>query len=105
MVVAAELQLVKSLLLELFAAMQLSPTLFSDNLGVTYLSVNPVFHYRMKHFTIDYHFVRNLVQLSELHVVHVSTSDQLDDALTKPLSRSHLFPLYNKICVIFNTPS
>ena len=66
--------------------MQLPPTLFSDNLGATYLSANPVFHSRMKHLAIDYHFVRDLVQSSDLRVVHLSTCDQLIDALTKPLS-------------------
>ena len=59
----------------------------------------------MKHFTIDYHFVRDLVQSSDLRVVHVSAGDQLVDALSKSLSRPHLFSLYNKIGVIFGTPS
>ena len=85
--------------------MQLSPTLFLDNLGATYLSANSIFHFRMKHFVIDYHFVRDLVQSFELHVVYVSVGDQLDDALTKFLSRSPLFYLCNKIDVIFGTPS
>ena len=104
-VAAAELKLVKSLLSKLLTPMQLLPTLFSDNLGATYLSTNLVVPSRMKHLAIDYHFVRDLVQSSELRVVHVSTCDQLADALTKPLSRSHLFSLCNKICVITRTPS
>lgn len=33
------------------------PTIYSDNLGATYLCANPVFHSRMKHISIDYHFV------------------------------------------------
>ena len=73
--VAVELQWVKSLLSELLAPMQLLPTLFSDNLGVTYLFANPVFQSRMKHLAIDYHFIRDLVQWSELGVVHVSVGD------------------------------
>ena len=60
-VVAAELQWVKSLLSELLIPVRLTPTLFSDNIGATYLSANPVFHSRMKHLAIDYHFVRDLV--------------------------------------------
>ena len=86
MAAAAKLQWVKSLLSELLALVRLPPTLFSDNLGATYLSANPVFHSRMKHLVIDYYFVHDLVQLSELHVVHVSLSDQLVDALIKSLS-------------------
>ena len=79
--------------------------MFSDNLGATYISANLVFHSRMKHLMIDYHFVRDLVQLSELRVVHVSTGDQFDDALTKSISWSRLFYLCNKIGVISGTPS
>ena len=100
MVVAAELQWVKSLLSELLSS---PPTLFPDNLGATFLSANPVFHSRMKHFAADYHFVHDLVQSSELPVVHVSVDDQLADALTKSLSRPRLFSLCNKISVISST--
>ena len=85
--------------------MQLLPTLFSDNLGATYLFANPIFHSRMKYLAIDYHFVHDLVQSSELQVVHVSVVDQHVDALTKSLSRFHLFYLCNKIGVISSTPS
>ena len=46
----------------------------------------------MKHFAIDYYFVGDLVQSSELHVVHVSVGDQLVDALIKSLSWPCLFP-------------
>ena len=101
---AAELQLVKLLLSELFSPMQLLPTLFSDNLCAINLSANYVFHSRMKHLAIDYHFIRDVVQLSELRVVYVSIGDQLADALTKPLSQSHLFSLCNNIDVIFVPP-
>ena len=65
----------KSLLSKLLSIVRLPPTLFLDNVGSTYLSTNPVFHSRMKHFAIDYHFVRDLVQLSELCVIHFSFGD------------------------------
>ena len=95
----------KSLLSELLALVQLSLTLFFDNLGATYLSTNLIFHPHMKHLAIYYYFVSDLVQSFELHVVHVFASDQLADALTKPLSRSRHFYLCNKIGVISDTPS
>ena len=79
---AIELQWVKYLLSKL-APVQLAPTLFSDNLVATYLSGNPFLHSRMKYLAIDYH---DMVQPSALRVVHVSTGDQLANALTKPLS-------------------
>ena len=79
--------------------------MFSDNLSVTYLSANPVFHYCMKHFAIDYHFVRDLVQSSKLHVAHVATGGHFPDALTKSFSRPRLISLCNKIGFVSSTPS
>ena len=98
----AELQWVKSLLLELLVPVQLLLTLFSDNLGATYLSTNIVFYSCMKYLAIGYHFVHDPVPSSEMRIVHVSTSNQLTNALIKPLFRSCLFYLYNKICVIYD---
>lgn len=83
---SAELTWIRSLLSELCIQVQHVPTIYCDNLSATYLSINPVMHSRMKHIAIDVHFVRDLVQLGILRVQHVSTTDQLVDCLTKPLS-------------------
>ena len=95
----------KSLLAELQIPVSYTPALYSDNLGATYLCANPVFHSRMKHVAIDYHFVRDLVQSSALRVVHVSSGDQLADALTKSLSRPRLLDLCDKIGVTASKPT
>ena len=79
--------------------------MFSYNLGATYLSTNLIFHSCMKHLVIDYHFVRDLVQSSKLHVAHVSSGDQLVDALTKSLFWPRLISLCNKISIVSSTPS
>lgn len=64
----------------------LGPTvLWCDNIGATYLTTNPVFHARMKHVEIDYHFVREMVRHNHLHVRFLSLKDQIADAFTKPL--------------------
>jgi histone deacetylase 1/2 len=57
----AELIWVQSLLKELGVSQPCPPVLWCDNIGVTYLSSNPVFHARMKHIEVDYHFVRERV--------------------------------------------
>ena len=46
---------------------------------------NPFFHCRMKHVVIDYHFIQDRVPHGVLRVAHVSSEDQLEDVLTKPL--------------------
>ena len=74
-VAATELQWVESLFSELLVLVQSPPTLFSDNLGATYLFANPVFFSRMKCLAIDHHFVRDLVQSFDLRVVHLSACD------------------------------
>ena len=53
----------------------------------------------MKHIAIDYHFVRDKVSKGLLQVSHVSTKDQLADALTKSLSRQRFSLLRSKIGV------
>ena len=83
---AAELSWVCSLLTELGVTLSTKPVVYCDNVGATYLSANPVFHSKMKHLALDFHFVRNNVQSGALRVTHVSTKDQLADALTKPVA-------------------
>ena len=64
-----------------------------------------MFYSRMKHLALDFHFVRDNVQTGALRVSHVSTKDQLADALTKPLSRSRFNELMDKIGVRKLPPS
>ncbi|KAG7534176.1 Integrase catalytic core [Arabidopsis thaliana x Arabidopsis arenosa] len=102
---ASELRWVCSLLTELGVTLPAVPVIYCDNVGATYLCANPVFHSRMKHLALDYHFVRDNVQAGALRVAHVSTHDQLADALTKALPRPRFTDLFNKIGVTLVPPS
>lgn len=82
---AAEVKWVYSLMFEIGVQSTATPVLYCDNIGATYLSVNPVFHSRMKNIALDYHFVWEQVQAKTLHVSYISSADQLANALTKPL--------------------
>ena len=75
------------------------PTLYCDNIGATYSCANPVYHSRMKHVALDYHFVREKVTDGSLIVHYINFFDQLADALTKPLSRGPFQRLRSKIGV------
>lgn len=69
------------MLRELHVTNLVTPTIYSDNVGATYVCHNPVFHNRMKHISVDFHFVRDQVQKDQVQkkqvhiVVHVA--DQL----------------------------
>lgn len=102
---ASELRWVCPLLTELGITLPASPVIYCDNVGATYLCANPVFHSRIKYLALDYHFIRDNVQSGALRVIHVSTKDQLADALTKPLPRLRFLELYNKIGVTQAPPS
>jgi len=43
-------------------------TIWCDNLGVTYLSANLIFHARTKHAEVYYHFVRDRVAKKEIQI-------------------------------------
>lgn len=60
---ASELDWICNVLSELGITLSSPPLVFCDNVGATFLCANSVIHSRMKHITIDYHFVRNQVQL------------------------------------------
>ena len=81
----AELIWIQFLLRELKIPQKQPPVLWCDNIGATYLSLNPVFHARTKHIEVDYHFVRERVAQKLLLIKFISSKDQLADIFTKPL--------------------
>jgi hypothetical protein len=95
---------VRTLLQEIAVYLPQVPIIYCDNLGATYLSAKPVFHSRMKHLEIDYHFVRTMVQRGQLRVSHVSSKDQLADILTKAVSRYDFERMRGKIGVSDRPP-
>ena len=54
----SEIMWLQNLLKELHVPLSKQPLLFCDNVGATYLCSNPVLHSRMKHISLDFHFVR-----------------------------------------------
>ena len=65
-------------------------------LGATYLSDNPLFHARIKHIEIDFHFVLGKVAARQLRVCVISSQDQTADLLTKALPKQRFILLRSK---------
>jgi hypothetical protein len=86
----AEVLWVQKLLTELKVPHPPQARLWCDNLGATYLSVNPIFHARTKHIEIDFHFVRERVAQKLLEIRFINSEDQVADGFTKPLSVTKL---------------
>jgi len=74
-------------------------TIWCDNLGATYLSVNPIFYARTKHVEVDYHFVCDKVAKKGIQIRFIPSKDQLVDVLTKPLASSVFASLRSKLHV------
>jgi hypothetical protein len=110
--VTAELMWVQSLLRELKVPHPPTAKIWCDNIGATYSAANPMFHGRMKHVEIDFHFVREkvarklldakLISTDDLHFVRervtrklldvklISTDDQVADGFTKSQTEKKL---------------
>lgn len=96
---ASEVLWINQLLQELSIRASSPPIIYCDNTGAQYLSSNPVFHSRMKHISLDYHFVRERVADGTFSVRHVHTKDQWADILTKPLPKQSYTLIRNKLGV------
>jgi hypothetical protein len=95
----SEVTWLQTVLRELGVFQAQAPTLWCDNLGATFLTANPMFHARMKHIEIDFHFVREKVAAGTLKVQFISSRDQLADIFTKALNRDAFDRLKYGLCL------
>ena len=72
---AADVAWLRLLLKDLGVALPIQPTIFCDNMSAIALSANPVYHSRIKHLDMDYHFVRERVHNGDLLVDYLPTDD------------------------------
>ena len=82
---ASEIVWVEGLLQDLYVPVKLPIFMYCDNQAAQHIAQNPVFHERTKHLKRDCHYVREQVEAGFLQTVHVNSSSQLFDLLTKPL--------------------
>jgi len=58
-----------------------------DNSGTISLSQNTAINERSKHIDVQFHYIRESLELGKVKVWHCRTDEQIADSLTKPLDR------------------
>jgi hypothetical protein len=84
---SSEAMWLRNLLVGLFDIELEVNCIWRDNQSCVRLSQNPIFHDKSTHIKIRYHYNRYMVQKGEMKLHCVSIDDQIEDVLTKPLSR------------------
>jgi len=64
------------------------------------LSENPMFHDRLKHIEIKYHYIKDMVQRGVVRLQYMITEEQVANVLTKPLSRMKIENLRDNLGVV-----
>ena len=77
----------KQLCQEIFMMFDKSILIFSDNTGAVALSENPVFHRRLKHIDIRWHFIRDLIRSGSICSLHIPGVQNGTDFLTKAVNQ------------------
>ena len=88
-----ELQWLQFLLQDLMIFLPQPASVYCDSKSAIYLAHNPAFHERSKHIELDCHVVREKINSKLIHLLPISTKDQLADAFTKPLH----YPIFSSI--------
>lgn len=90
----------RRLLEELGVSNKKTMKMFCDNQSAISIARNPVHHDRTKHVEIDRHFIKEKIEGGIIELLHVPTSLQTADILTKALPRSNFDNLCSKLGLI-----
>ena len=69
----------KKLLFDLFSGKIDSTIIHCDNQIYIKIPKNPVFHYRLKHIEMKYHFIRDLVQRGAMKLQYICMDEKIVD--------------------------
>jgi hypothetical protein len=95
----AECCWIRQLLQELHVSLTSATVVYCDNVSAVYMTANPVHHRRTRHIEIDIHFVREKVALGQVRVLHVPSSHQFADIMTKGLPVQLFTEFRSSLCV------
>uniref|UniRef100_A0A2N9IJ59 Uncharacterized protein n=1 Tax=Fagus sylvatica TaxID=28930 RepID=A0A2N9IJ59_FAGSY len=100
----SELLWLRWLLADMGAPQTTNTPIHCDNRSAIHIAHNDVFHERTKHIEIDCHFIRHHLQQSALHLLSVSSEDQLADVFTKSHPPGRLRDLVSKLKMASSSP-
>jgi len=95
----AETCWLRQLLQELHTSLPSATIVYCDNVSAVYMTGNPVHHWRTKQFEIGIHSVCDKVALGQVRVLHVPSSHQFADIMTKGLSVQLFTDFRTSLCV------
>jgi hypothetical protein len=103
--VTSEMIWVRRLLIELEVVFNNLMRLYCDSQSAIHIAKNQVFHERTKHIEVDCHLIRDRVVGTKvdppsIQPIHVKTEFQLADILTKPLRKTQIDFICNKLGMI-----
>ncbi|KAD5962055.1 hypothetical protein E3N88_13528 [Mikania micrantha] len=103
--VTSEMMWVRRLLKELGIVSNDLMRLYCDNQSAIHIAKNQVFHERTKHIEVDCHLIRDRIVGTQadppsIQPIHVKTEFQLADIFTKPLRKTHIDIICNKLGMI-----
>jgi hypothetical protein len=61
--------------------------MYCDNQSCIALTKNPRFHDRSKHIDIKHHYLRKMIEHSDIKIIYCPTEDMIAYALTKALPK------------------
>ena len=80
---------------------------FCDSQSAIHLAKNQVFHARMKHIDVRYHFVREILEEEEIFLQKILTTENPADMLTKVVTKAkfkHCLDLVNILHIWVDVP-
>lgn len=93
----AEIQWLLYLLTDLHHPQTAHVSLFFDNKAAIHIAQNPIFHERTKHIELDCHLVRDKVLAKVIHLMPITSQNQIADICTKSLQPSQFKLLSSKL--------
>ena len=92
-----ELLWIKIIITDLGITLKEPMRLYCDNQAAINIAHNPIHHDRTKHVEIDWHFIKEKLDIGLICTPYVPSSKQLADILTKGLPSSTFYIILNKL--------